>query len=52
MCARSKPPVPISGVPGETDRGTWGLLLTLPNPSTVGPLIVVMIINTAMMVVI
>ena len=38
MSARSKPPVPISGVPGETDRGTRGLLLTLPNPSTVGPL--------------
>ena len=38
MSARSKPPVPISGVPGETDRGTRGLLLTLPNPSAVGPL--------------
>ena len=39
MSARSKPPMPISSVPGETDRGARGLLLTLPNPSTVGPLI-------------
>ena len=38
MSARSKPPVPISRVPGETDRGTRGLLLALPNPSAVGPL--------------